>query len=101
MKGSILMVGALVALLHAAPAHAESVISPLSFSPSLENGGSIPTSSTKHLMVNLQLLVQLPVVTSAKFFAGLGPRAVTQELLTSNIPQIVSLGMASSFHAVF
>lgn len=85
-------------LLQATPARAES---PLSFASSLEHGGSLPTSSTKHLMVTLQLLVQLPAVTSAKLFAGLGPRAVTQELLTSNIPQLVSLGMASSLRAEF
>jgi hypothetical protein len=83
----------------AATARAEGPVDSVRVASSLESGRAIPTSSTKQLVVTLQLLV--PVSTTAKVFAGIGPRALTQELLTSSFPQLLSLGWASTLHAEF
>jgi hypothetical protein len=66
---------------------------------SVDGARMIPTSSTKELMLDLQLLI--PIDAARRLFAGIGPRALTQELLTSTMPEVLSIGLTSSLSAQF
>lgn len=71
----------------------------LRFAGSVDGGHMIPTSSTKQLVVDLQLL--FPIDGTRRLFAGIGPRALTRELLTSTLPEVLSVGLTSSLSAQF
>ena len=84
--------------LQASTARAES---PVQLSSLVESGAMVPTSSTKQLLLSLQVLVPFARSAGTRWFAGFGPRAMTQELLSSNLPELISVGLGSSFHVQF
>lgn len=92
------VLASMVILLQTSASRAES---PLRLASSIESGAVVPTSSTKELVLSLQLLVPFARAAGIKAFAGLGPVAMTRHLSTSNLPELVAFGAAGAFRLEF
>lgn len=89
---------ALILSLYASAARAEP---PVQIASTVEAGAVVPSTSTKHQLFSLELVVPLLRAAGTKLLAGAGARAITRDLPTSALPSLVALGAAGSFRLEF